>query len=115
MEGEDRRGREARENSEWLALDHRKAERLARLERNPMHDHTGRAEPRDHAMREIAGALGGTTRDERHVAHLQRGAQRELERDLVVRKGAEWNRLAARFFDRRRHDRAVAVIDRGGP
>ena len=40
---------------------------------------------------------------------------RELERDLVVRERAERHRLAARFRHRRRHDGAVAVVDRGGP
>ena len=46
-----------------------------------------------------------------HVAGVERGAHRALERDLIVRKRAERHRLAAGFRDRGRHDGAVAVVD----
>ena len=46
---------------------------------------------------------------------FERAAHGGVERGLVVRKRAERNRLAARFGDRRRDDRAVGVVDRAGP
>ena len=46
MEGEDRRGRKARQHGERLAVDHREAERLAGLERDAMHEDAGLAELR---------------------------------------------------------------------
>ncbi len=92
MEREDRRGRKARQHHQRLALDHREAERLAGLERHAVHDHARLAELRHHAMREIACALRGAAREQHHVAGLERGAHRKLERDLVVRKAAERHR-----------------------
>ncbi len=111
VEGEDRRGRKSRQHRERLAVHDREAERLAGLERDAMHHDAGRAELRDDAMGEIARALRGAAREHDHVAGAKRGAHRKLERDLVVRKRAERHRLAARFRDRGRDDRAVAVVE----
>ena len=75
----------------------REAERLAGLERDAMHEHAGRAEPRHDAMREIARALRGAAREHDHVAIAQRVAHGGFERGLIVRKCAERHRLAARL------------------
>ena len=49
VEGEDRRGRKARQHRDRLAVRDREAERLARLERDAMHEDAGRAEARHYA------------------------------------------------------------------
>ena len=89
VEGEDRRGREARQHHQRLAVHHREAQRLAGLERHPMHQDAGRAQPRHHPMREIAGALGGAAGQQHQIAARQRVLDGALERGLVVRDGAE--------------------------
>ena len=66
---------------------------------------------RHDAMREIARALRGAAARARPCRTLQARRARRVERRLVVRKSAERHRLAAGFRHRRRHDRAVAVID----
>ena len=46
---------------------------------------------------------------------VERGADCQLERDLVVGKAAERHRLAAGLRHRRRDDRAVGIVDRRRP
>ena len=97
MEGEDRRGRKARQHHQRLVADDREAERLAGFERHAVHQDAGRAEPRHDAMRQIAGAFRRAAGEHHHVAGLERRAHGEFERGLVVGKRAERHRLAAGF------------------
>ena len=76
-----------------------------------MHQDAGRAQPRHHPVRKIAGTLGGAAGEQHQIAARQRILDGALERGLVVRHGAEPDRLAAGFGDGRRDDRTVAVID----
>src|SRR5579862_1106886 len=57
VEGEDRRGRKSRQHDQRLVADDRKTKRLARLERDTVHQNAGLAEFRHDAMRQIAGAF----------------------------------------------------------
>ena len=80
VEREDRRGRKARQHHHRLAVDDRETERLAGLQRHAMHQDAGLAQPRHHAVRQIAGALRGAARQHHHVALRQRIAHRLFER-----------------------------------
>src|ERR1700716_3002205 len=84
-------------------------DRLARLERDAMDENL--SELRHDAVREIARALRGAAREHDDVADLERRAHGKFERHLIVGKGAEGNRFAARFHNRRGDDGAVAVVD----
>ena len=73
----------------------------------------GLSEPRDDAMRDVAGALRGAAGQHQHVAGFERLAHRGFEFFLVIGDGAEKHRLAAVLADRRGDDGAVGVVDRG--
>jgi hypothetical protein len=112
VKGEHGRGRKSRQDDHRLAVAHRKAQRLAGLERNAMGDDAGLAEPADDAMRHVARALRGAAREHQHVAAGERGTHRGLELRLIVGHGAEKLCLAAILRNRRGDDRAVGVVDR---
>ena len=114
VKGENRRGRKARQHDQRLVADHRKAQRLARLERHAVHQNARRAELRHDAMRQVARALRGAARKHDDVAAIERVAHRQFERQLIVRQRAERHWLAARLDDRGGKDGAVAVIDAAG-
>ncbi len=115
VEGEDRRGGKPGQHGDRLAADHRQAERLARLQGDPVDDHARAAEPGHDAVRQVAGALGGATTEHDHVAGRKRVAHHRLEPRLVVRERAEPHRFAACLDDCGSKDRAVAVVDRARP
>ena len=115
MEGEDRRGRKARQHGDRLAVGDREAERLAGFQRHAMHENAGLAELRHDAMREIARALRRAARQHHHVAVGERAAHRLLQLGRVVGKCAERHRLAAGLGDGGGEDRAVGIIDAAGP
>src|SRR6516164_5705076 len=68
VEGEDRRGREARQYRERLAVDNGEAQRFARLKRDTVYDYARRAEPRYHPMTEVAGAFRGAATKQHDIA-----------------------------------------------
>ena len=115
VEGENRRGRKARQHDQRLVADHREAQRLAGFERHAVNENAGRTEPRHDAMRQIARAFRRAAGEHHDVARFERVAHGRFERGLFVRKRAERDRLAAGFDDRRGEDGAVAVIDAAGP
>ena len=84
VEGEDRRGRKARQHDDRLAVHDGEAQRLAGFERNAMHQDAGLAEPRDDAVREIARAFRGAAGEHHHVVLGERLAHRLVERDFVI-------------------------------
>ncbi len=51
-----------------LAVAHREAQRLARLQRHAMRDDAGLSEPRDDAMRHVSSALRGAAGQDQHIA-----------------------------------------------
>ena len=79
-----------------------------------MHQDARRAQFRDDAMRQVAGAFRGAAGQHHHVAFGKRLAHRFFQRRLVVGKGTHGDRLAASFGDRGGNDGAIAVIDAGG-
>ena len=109
MEGKDRRGRKTRQDGKRLALDQREAERLARLERDAMHDHA--AELCNHTVGKIAGTLRCPTGEDDQIAGVDSLAQRGCEGSLLIGKSAEGDRLATCLRNGGRDDGAVAVID----
>ena len=115
VERKDRRGRKARQHRERLAVEHGEAKRLAGFQRDAVHDDAGRAQPRHHAVREIARPFRGAAAEQHQIAGLHRGAYSEFKSGFIVGERTEDDRFAARLGDRRRDDRAVAVKDLGGP
>lgn len=115
VEGEHRRGRKAWQDHDRLAVAHRKAERLAGLERNAMRDDAGLAEPADDAMGQIARTFRRAAGEHQHVGIRQRLAHGSLELGFIVWNGAEENRLAAVLIDCGCDDGAIGVVDRGRP
>ena len=116
VEGEDRRGREARQHRDRLAVGDREAERLAGLERHAMHQDAGLAE-----LATRPGARGrrrpSRCRPRAPPCRIRRarGAPRRSQRRRVVREGAERHRLAAGFGDGGGEDRAVEIVDAARP
>ncbi|GJE44265.1 hypothetical protein AEGHOMDF_3453 [Methylobacterium soli] len=115
VEGEHRRGREARQHHDRLALRHREAEGLAGLERDAVDQDPGFAEARQDAVRDIARALRGAPRQHDEVAGREALADRRLEGRLVVRHDAARQSRAAILDDGGGHDRPVRIVDRAGP
>ena len=112
MEGEHRRGREARQDHHRLAVADREAERLSGLQGDAVGDDPGRAEAGDEPVRQIARALRGAAGEDDHVAVGEGAPDRGVERRLLVGTSAVEHRLAAVLGDRGAYDRAVAVVDR---
>ena len=100
LEGEHGRGRKARQHDDGLGADDRQAERLAGLQRDAMHENARLAQARDHPVRDVARTFGGAARQDDEIGLLERLAQRQLQRRLVVWHDAERHRLAAQLLER---------------
>ena len=112
LEGEHGRGRKARQHDHGLGADDRQAERLAGLQRDAMHEDAGLAEARDRPVRDVARAFGGAARQDDEIGLLERLAQRQLQRRLVVRHDPERDGLAAQLLNGGRDRGGVAVVHR---
>ena len=113
MEREDRRSWEAGQHHDRFVADDAETERLARLERDAVHQYAGRAELRYDRVRQIAGALRGAAREHHHVAFRQRRAHGFFQHRGVIGISAQRQRLAAGFRYRCCDDSAIAVVDAG--
>ena len=89
------------------------ADRLARLERHAMRDDAGIVEFGDNAIRHIARALAGSTRQQHDVGELERVLQALAQSGGIVVRDAQPPRLAAQFPHRVGEHLRVRVVNLG--
>src|SRR2546422_11744199 len=107
MEGEDRGRREAGQHRNRFTSTDCKAQWLAGLEGDAVHQYPRRPESRKNTIGKIAYALRGASRKHDHVAGSQRVTHRRFKFRLIVGKDAVMHGLTTGFLNRSAHNRAV--------
>ncbi len=89
VKGENRRGRKPRQNDDRLAAGDSQAQRLARLQRDPVDDDAGIVKAGNRAIAQIARALRGATGKDNHVAGCEPLIDQPGQHRFVVGSDAE--------------------------
>ena len=113
VEGEYRRGREAGQDDDGLALSLGEAEGLAGLERDAVDEDTRLAQAGEDAVGHVARPLRRPSRQDDDVALRKRRADGAFESGLIVRDDAEGHGFAAILGDRSGDDGAVRIVNAG--